>query len=304
MTLTVAWVRRIKHSHELVIISDSRLRGFGAMDQAQKIMQLQRGDVALAFCGDTSVVYPFFVQASSVLNNFIRTRTRGSDVTEVTALFGNVLNNLVESWDASQANKQSQLAETKILLSGWSWRYRRFQIGFFKFIDTKFVYQTTTNRLPRPWRESKPSLVVIGDYIENYMRVLGRIIGQTNPAKNRWLTKEIDLQYEPLEALSELLATTRGIHQFHKIGGHPQAIKVYPFSSTLPIVVRGDDGSHYLFGRKLFDWEKTEHPIVIIAPGKTNFIYPMASIPLPAEIGIPINPIVQLIRFVTSRGAK
>ena len=81
MRLTIAWVRRVKETSELVIASDSRLRSYGAMDQTQKIFPL-RGDCALAFCGDADVAYPFFVQAASALNNFIRTRTRADDVHE------------------------------------------------------------------------------------------------------------------------------------------------------------------------------------------------------------------------------
>jgi hypothetical protein len=272
------------------------------MDQAQKVMPLQRGDAALAFCGDTYVAYPFFVQASSVLNNFIRTRTRGSDVSEVATLFGDTLNNLVDSWDISLKEKREQLSKTRILFAGWSWRKLRFQIGFFKFINKKFCYQTTTNPLAKPWRERKRSLVVIGDYIEDYMRTLGDILAVTNPVTSRWVQKSVDLKYEPLEALNELLNKTRDQHEFRSIGGRPQAIKVYPYSSTLPIVTKGDDGHHYLFGRRLFDWEKTEYPVAVIAPGRTRFVYPMASIPTPANIGKPADPIRQFIQFITSRG--
>jgi hypothetical protein len=302
MTLTVAWVRRVKRTNELVIISDSRLRSRGAMDQAQKIIPLQRGDCALAFCGDTGVAYPFFIQASSVLNNFIRTRTRGSDVAEVRHLLGRVLNNIIQSWDLKPDEKRDELKDTRILFAGWSWRDQEFKIGFFRFIDKEFIYQETTNPITKPWRERKPSLVVIGDYIEEYMRILGRIVGINNPTTNRWSTKEIDLQYEPLEALNELLNDTQDSFDYPKIGGRPQAVKVYPFSSTLPIVVRCKHNEHYLFGRKLFEWEKTEHPIAVISPGKTKFIYPMSSIPVPAEIGNPVNPIRAFIRLVTSRG--
>lgn len=272
------------------------------MDQAQKIIPLQRGDCALAFCGDTGVAYPFFIQASSVLNNFIRTRTRGSDVTEVCRLLGSVLNNIVDSWDLDLKGKRDELKDTRILFAGWSWRDQEFQVGFYRFIDKKFIYRESTNPITKPWRERKPSLVVIGDYIEEYMRILGRIVGMNNPIARHWGVKEIDLQYEPLEALNEFLTATQGNIEYSKIGGQPQAVKVYPFSSTLPIVVRNNRNEHFLFGRKLFDWEKTEHPIAVISPGKTEFIYPMSSIPVPSEIGRPVNPIREFIRLVTSRG--
>ena len=39
-------------------------------------------------------------------------------------------------------------------------------------------------------------------------------------------------------------------------------LKLYPFGNSLPIVVRNSKDQHYLFGRRLFDWEKTEYPIL------------------------------------------
>ena len=80
MTITLAWVRNNKDTTELLVASDSRLRSRGAIDQAQKIFRLDRGDCCLGFCGDAQVAYPLFVQVGSALNNYIRTRTLGTVV--------------------------------------------------------------------------------------------------------------------------------------------------------------------------------------------------------------------------------
>lgn len=83
MTITVAWTRKNKNTSELLVASDSRLRSRGAIDQAQKIFRLERGDCCLGFCGDAQIAYPLFVQVGSALNNFIKTRTRAEDVTDL-----------------------------------------------------------------------------------------------------------------------------------------------------------------------------------------------------------------------------
>lgn len=310
MTLTIAWVRRVKETSELVIASDSRLRGYGAMDQTQKIFPLQRGDCALAFCGDAGVAYPFFVQAASALNNFIRTRTRADDVHETSVMLGNVLNNLVSSWDASNGDKKTFLKDTRIMFAGWSWRRSIFQIGFFKYIDRKFTYIQATQRLSHPWRERQRSLVVLGDYRPEYMRALAEILAARYPDMNRWLPRIVDFQYEPLEALTLILNDPTTPAERNLIGGVAQAVKVYSHSNVLPIVIRSSSNDHYLFGRKLFPWEKTEYPIADCGSGRTRMFYPMSSIPLPSDVRDREVPdpratgFRQLIRFLTSRGSN
>ena len=62
MTITISWLRKKGATVELVVASDSRLRSRGALDQAQKLFRLDRGDCCLAFCGDAQVAYPLFIQ--------------------------------------------------------------------------------------------------------------------------------------------------------------------------------------------------------------------------------------------------
>src|SRR5690606_7751415 len=135
MTITIAWVRRNKDTSELIVASDSRLRSRGAMDQAQKIFKLERGDCCLGFSGDAQIAYPLFVQVSSALNNFIRTRTRAKDVVDVAENIEKIINNIVESWDLSKKEKEEELSSTNILFAGWSWKCKRFDIGSFEYQD-------------------------------------------------------------------------------------------------------------------------------------------------------------------------
>ena len=172
MTITIAWVRQNKNTSELLVASDSRLRAYGAIDQAQKLFRLERGDCCLGFCGDAQVAYPLFVQVGTTLNNFVRTRTRAEDITDITDTIGRVLNNLIGSWDLPEADKADQLTSTRILFSGWSWKHRRFDIGFFMADGCTFNFHHRKMRISHPWHENRQSLVFIGDYEREYRSAL------------------------------------------------------------------------------------------------------------------------------------
>ena len=286
MTITVAWVRQNKNTSELLVASDSRLRAYGAIDQAQKLFRLERGDCCLGFCGDAQIAYPLFVQVGTTLNNFVRTRTRAEDVTEIADLVGRVLNNLIVSWDLNPTEKAEQLASTRILLSGWSWKHRRFDIGFFEFNEGAFIFHHRKMAMPYPWRENRRSLVFIGDYEREYRTALAEVLEKRHGTQPRQVEtrKIVNFDYEPVEALHLLLqkASCRG--DLPLIGGAPQLIKVYPHGNDLPIAIRIDVDNHSLFGRRLFDWEKTSYPILDLSGGAPKIYYPMAAIPLPSVL--------------------
>jgi len=95
------------------------------MDQAPKIYQLARGDCCLSFCGDAQVAYPLFVQVGVALDNHLRTSSRAVDVTSLTDFIEKLLNNMIDAWKLPAKEKADDLADTKILFVGWSWRYSK-----------------------------------------------------------------------------------------------------------------------------------------------------------------------------------
>ncbi|MER9229668.1 hypothetical protein NKI39_29420 [Mesorhizobium sp. M0664] len=253
------------------------------MNQAQKIFRLIRGDCCLAFCGDAQVAYPFFIQVGTALDNHIKTRTRALDITHLTSTIGRMLNKLIEAWDLPKREKIEQLATTRILVGGWSWENTRFDIGYFKCERSglfKFHHQKA--RSNHPWHETQKSLVFLGDYEDDYMASLDALLSsrfERPKAIDQKVT--INFDYEPIEALNALLEQRRPDHS--AIGGSPQLVKIYPFSNTLPFVIRNRRG-HFLMGRALFDWEKTEYPILDLTADKATVLYPMERIPLPADL--------------------
>ena len=61
-------------------------------------------------------------------------------------------------------------------------------------------------------------------------------------------------------------------------------VKVYPYGNSLPFAIRADPASHFLLGRKLFEWEKTEYPVLDLTGAEPTVHYPMSYIPLPADL--------------------
>jgi hypothetical protein len=94
--------------------------------------------------------------------------------------------------------------------------------------------------------------------------------------------KFIDFDYEPAEALQALLNSKD--NRLTAIGGACQLLKLYPFSNSLPIIIRTGKHRHFLLGRRLFSWEKTEYPILDLRKKRPSFIYPMSNIPVPSKI--------------------
>jgi hypothetical protein len=285
MTITIAWVRRNKETQELLIASDSRLRSRGAMDQCQKIFRLDRGDCCLGFCGDAQIAYPLFVQSGAALNNFIKTRTRASDVTDVVGNIRGVVAGLISSWDLGKKEKEEELKDTRILFAGWSWKFNRFDVGLFKFVGGQFEFHHEKARVPYPWGETKKSLTFLGDYKAEYMEYLAKVLAKRYgvPSKKQ-ARRVVDFDYEPLEALALMLRDNNKTSKFPLIGGAPQLLKIYAHGNDLPIVIRTDKDSHFLLGRKLIDWEKTNYPLLDVRGRSPKFIYPMSAIPLPKHL--------------------
>ncbi|TXN17267.1 hypothetical protein FV219_00515 [Methylobacterium sp. WL122] len=282
MTIALSWLRRRKNTVELVLASDSRLRSYGAMDQGQKLFKLVRADCCLAFCGDAQVAYPFFIQVGTALDNFVKTRTRAQDVTSLSGSVGQLLNNLVSAWKIPAPEKREQLATTRIMFGGWSWEMKRFHLGYFIFDNNQFVFRRSKSKSIHPWRERSNSLVFIGDYEEDYMSSLRSVLEARHGLPATQNEKIIfDFDYEPVEALYQMLQ--KRIPEHTAIGGSPQLMKIYPYSNTLPFVVR-TEGGHFLLGRKLFDWEKTEYPVLDLTKTPAQLLYPMQKIPLPADL--------------------
>lgn len=274
MTISLSWVRRSGDTVELIVASDSRLRSQGAMDQAQKIFKLDRGDCCLGFCGDATLAYPFFIQAGTAINSYFKHHTRATDFSDLIHSVEDLLNSLYQCWDLGADEKFQSTKDTKIIFSGWSWKNKKYMSGLYKLEKSGFNFHKKNKSLPHRYCEKSKSLIFAGDYESDFSDTLQEVLDQKY-SENRSSPLKIDLDYEPLQALNLLLTRKKVEHS--AIGGAPQILKVYQFGSSLPLAVQQHDGI-YLFGRKLFDWEKTTFPIMKVDITDITTRYPMEDV--------------------------
>ncbi len=128
-------------------------------------------------------------------------------------------------------------------------------------------------------------MVLIGDYKSEYLAQLYSVLEHHHGKPDHRETKiRVDLSYEPLEALHALLEKPDPEFQRTSIGGAVQLVKVYSYGNSLPFVIRKGINEHFLLGRKLFQWEKTEYPVLDLTKDIPEVIYPMSEIPVPANL--------------------
>jgi hypothetical protein len=285
MTISIAWIRKSGMSRELIVASDSRLTSVGHVDICQKVFPLPRGDAFLAFCGETILAFPFLFQVESAIEDFQKSSDRSQDVTALLGRVLELLNLYRNAWrDTDAADFEQGIKTTRFLFGGWSWRFKRFFIYPIHFNKHMQRFQTFSHskqkrRLNLPVGET---CVCIGNYTAEFRERLGAVIAEG---------KLKSLNYEPLDVLCGMLGDDKFTDRrrggpfygrFDKpgaIGGAPQAIKLYEHANTKPIAIRwwvNGDRRVTLFGRPLFDWERTFNPIY--NPEDRDFFYPLATI--------------------------
>ena len=285
MTIAIAWTRGVGPLRELVVASDSRLTGGGHVDTCQKIFPLERGDSFLAFCGDTALAFPLIFQIQSAINNYRSAADRGEDVSKLLGRILQLINAYKDAWkdfDPEVADTDNTI--TRFLFGGWSWQFGKFFIYPIHYNPTVNEFRAYTHRkkLKRLQLPKTEKCISIGNYVVEFNAYLQAVI------KERKLTV---LDYEPLEILARMLKTPKFTDRYsHEspyrpgertgaIGGAPQMIKIYQHSNYRPVAVRWPpEGATKvtLFGRPLFDFEKTLHPIFDI-PNREIY-YPLSDV--------------------------
>jgi hypothetical protein len=71
------------------------------------------------------------------------------------------------------------------MFAGWSWKFRRFDIGLFKSENGVFSLHREKSSIPHPRGEKKRSIVFIGDYRNEYMDCLANVLENRHGFQNR-----------------------------------------------------------------------------------------------------------------------
>ena len=141
-------------------------------------------------------------------------------------------------------------------MGGWNWKVGSFKQGVFRIEDGEYRFCKLFRPLGKGVKENNKSLVVQGDYVLDYLKILNADLMKNYSAPTTRNTVHIDLDYEPIIALLKLLEDP----ERDLIGGKPQMLKLYRYARDSPLAYMDASGV-FLFGRKLMEWEKTTYPI-------------------------------------------
>lgn len=243
MTVVVAWKRRLKQgAEELCFASDSRLSGDGArIDGAQKIFTLKRGDVAIAFAGETAIAYPYILQVINSLEGFRASRTRAMDIIEIRSHVIRMLNQIVDDRDTTEP----EIPEVRFILGGFSWIEKKFHLWYIQYNIAlkRFHYDSA-----KSFGHSEECIAFVGDRGRDLEKKFYDEMRQNyGPSFG-----ELKLDMEPLKCLIEFLKSSTD--RWSTIGFPPQFAKVYQHMNALYIPLVDDNGIYYC-GRKLFGYE-------------------------------------------------
>jgi hypothetical protein len=253
MTIAIAWVRKHRSIEELVVASDSRLSFGCRWDCCPKILALPRGDAVMCFAGNTMYAYPVMLQAIAAVSQHPRLLSRGMNLDDLKGHLLRVLNSMVSLIHDLPTGGDNE-PDTTFLFAGWSWKYNRFKIWLLHYDAhlKKFTFRPTSR-----WRgvNHEKVFAFTGDYETEYKERLISLLRK----KKKLESGGFDM--EPLEILRDMLREP----QFDLIGGAPQIMKVYKYSSSKPYAVFWPNKSAAtvnLLGRPLLDYEQSEYLVL------------------------------------------
>jgi hypothetical protein len=251
MTISLAWIRVVGKTRELVMAADSRLRFGCAWDCCPKILTLPRSDIAISFAGDTQDAYPLMLQMSSAVANYSRARNRAMDIRDLKGHAMRVfdaMRNLIT--DLPKGNPPSESPNISFILGGYSWQKKDFLLWRLRFAHRLGKFTAAPAGSLRGSGGEK-RIIIEGDYKDE----VGRRLVAKLKAKGKFHTGGLDM--EPFEVLRDIIRT----NQFPFVGGAPQVLKIYEHMNYAPYAVYWPakrNGSVTLLGRPLLDYELAE----------------------------------------------
>lgn len=254
MTLSMAWIRTVSDTQELVFASDSRLRAGQSWDVAPKIFTLPRSDALISFAGETDYAYPLMVQMAQAIGFFPASRDRRSDISVAKGIALKVFNEMRAAiHDLPRGATTPGDPGVRFIFGGYQWREKRFQIWELHYdasID-RFTFRPSTmwgggnrNRL----------LALVGDATEEARDRLRALL------RSRGQLPGIGFDMEPFEVLRDMIRNN--VHP--AIGGAPQVGKVYSYMHSQLFSVAWPDaaGAQHALGRRALDFEDFDLPMI------------------------------------------
>lgn len=255
MTIAAAWVRSLKRSEELVVVSDSRLNGVMKMDCGQKVHDLPRSDAFICFAGDTLWAYPLIHQVIAAISSYGRSASRAQDLVELKTHVLKVFESL--RGQIHDAVPGQGTPEAEFLFGGYSWKNKKFMIWhiYYQPRVQSFEAHPAKEWNGKPW-------VFAGDHhqVREATRRFRSIL--EGRAARPHEVDDFRFDWEPFEAISSMLTDAQKTQEYRasSIGGAPQVLKVYEFLKTKHFAVKwqnreDSDPQLYVSGRRVLGFE-------------------------------------------------
>ncbi|SMY35395.1 hypothetical protein [Photobacterium andalusiense] len=256
MTIAAAWVRTLKKSEELIVVSDSRLNGGGMrMDCGQKVHSLPRSDAFICFAGNTMWAYPLIHQVISAISTYDRSASRAQDIVELKTHVLKVFESL--RGQIADAIPGDENPDAEFIFGGYSWKNRKFMIWHIYYQPKMKAFEA------HPAKEWKgKQWVFAGDahQVQDADRRFRKILEDKKARPHE--VEDFKFDWEPGEAICDMLKDAQKGMEFKtsSIGGAPQMLKVYEFLSSSHFAVKWqnhDDSEpvSYVSGRKPLGFE-------------------------------------------------
>lgn len=272
MTLSLAWIRKVNKTEELVIATDSRLRFGCAWDCSPKIFPLSRGDCAICFAGNTMYAYPIMEQIRNAITMYPKSESRALDLCDLKGHLLRVVRKMETLiHDLPVGQKEIEAPDAYFIFSGYSWAKAEYKIWilYYNAARKQFEFQRSSTL-------HKNKIAVIGDDIEDAKEKILEL------AKARGLNRGEGFNMEPFEVLRDFCRDpTR-----HHIGGAPQILKIYKHMNAMPYAVYWPDKEskgRSLAGRPLLDYEMPNYLTLDPDTLKTEDYVPAPKPPRPTE---------------------
>lgn len=266
----------------MIVASDSLVSGGISLDQAPKLLRLERNDSVLAFCGTTRIAYPLMVQIKLALDAYQLSRTRVVDIVDLKAHIEKVIES-VRVTIADLPDKSGENTDFKLMLAGYSWKLQQFRSWVFKFdlLTHKFNAFKMTSHRRQFEREGRGKVYFqfMSDNHQNEKRASEFVLRELHKTTENQVAHALD--WIPMRALIDQIKDQSCVD----IGGAPQMVKIFKHSNTLPINViwhtpEPDRESGLIkhtyhlthFGRKLLPYERNDY--LNFDPEGNHFVEP------------------------------
>ena len=255
MSLCIGWIRKVKDSEEIVLISDSCFSGGHRFMAAPKLFTVKRGDFALACAGSTTYSFAVIehIRQAMDCNELINHRTYD---------LADMIHYVVDITNETLCHEKEKIlydeTDFKMILGGYSWKFKRPMLRIIEYSpqDKRFFAHDVQSLKLSP-------IAIIGDtdaVAKAYPAIYRRLDEDGVEDGGNW-----DMQ--PLSVLLDYIKDPA----YTTIGGAPQMVKVYPYLHSEPWgITDGVENRVYFYGRKLLKYEVFSHLIYNINTGKVS----------------------------------